>query len=731
MVYREAKDLRPNDSLMAIYKKYNRQGYEEVKSTIENSWKYTYWLADEYNIKNQKYSNIDKQHVSRHHVDHDKYNNNPNNIIQMTREEHMLLHAFSDITSANGGKSSHRKHPDLWEKTLGTDASKEKALNNSLRTRNKNKKLYLTKLSESLKKVWTEEMRQSASARAIKQWKEKKFSKINRKEAIQKTHLHHTCKVLYNITNKLEITETEYQDILNNNKNIFSYEKHLLKIRTIKRYFNNSFDDFVEYYKKYINENPLMNHRVISIQDDGIEDVYDFTVDEYHNFLLGAGVFVHNCHKTVRNALLELQQFKSINGRKFPNLKIIWGAVNPAKKEEEDADYDVEELDPAQLDRFHIIVELPNSPSLSFFKKKYGDYKAKILCDWWAKQPKEALKILSPRRLDYIGESFLKGLDIKYLLPESANVRDLVQQLSTDETVVKIKQLLENPTDDAMKEFLSNDDNFLKCKNELQNSKYWKYWKYINKEFVSQEMKGNTNFENYIIYKYISNDEFYKDIVDDAIKTDNNYKIGSIIKILQTEKFVPSNETITNFLSIDEVTKNLPKIAGKSSGGDNFSNSYHFNSWLSYREFDPSVIKLNTNHRKELLGRLERCFANAEKGNPYLIINFVISSLMSMQHATIKSINNYNFENILGSTLLFATRTLDSEKMKLLVKIVMNNIHKLNHADKFKKFVDLYDTIGTTANHAIVPEDLLKKINTIRTTLQIAGIDFSQREPIF
>ena len=234
-------------------------------------------------------------------------------------------------------------------------------------------------------------------------------------------------------------------------------------------------------------------------------------------------------HKTVRNALLELQQFKSINGRKFPNLKIIWGAVNPAKKVEEDADYDVEELDPAQLDRFHIIVELPNSPSLSFFKKKYGDYRAKILCDWWAKQPKEALKILSPRRLDYIGESFLKGLDIKYLLPESANVRDLVQQLSTDETVVKIKQLFANPTDEAMKEFLSNDDNFLKCKNELQNSKYWTYWKHINKEFISQEMKQNTNFENYVIYRYISGEELYKDIVDSAIKTDNNYKIGSPI----------------------------------------------------------------------------------------------------------------------------------------------------------------------------------------------------------
>jgi hypothetical protein len=52
-------------------------------------------------------------------------------------------------------------------------------------------------------------------------------------------------------------------------------------------------------------------------------------------------------NKVVRNALLELQQFKSINGRKFPKLKMVWGAVNPPKGEDDDSsDYDVDELDP-------------------------------------------------------------------------------------------------------------------------------------------------------------------------------------------------------------------------------------------------------------------------------------------------------------------------------------------------------------------------------------------------
>ena len=37
-----------------------------------------------------------------------------------------------------------------------------------------------------------------------------------------------------------------------------------------------------------------LNHTVVSVRPAGTADVYDFTVDEYHNFALSAGVFVHN-----------------------------------------------------------------------------------------------------------------------------------------------------------------------------------------------------------------------------------------------------------------------------------------------------------------------------------------------------------------------------------------------------------------------------------------------------
>jgi len=82
---------------------------------------------------------------------------------------------------------------------------------------------------------------------------------------------------------------------------------------------------------------------------------------------------LNRSHKKVRNAVLELIQFKSINGKKFPHLRIVWAAINPDNEDEEEEGnelkYDVEKLDPAIVDRFHIKVDVPYKPDASYFKR--------------------------------------------------------------------------------------------------------------------------------------------------------------------------------------------------------------------------------------------------------------------------------------------------------------------------------------------------------------------------
>ncbi len=66
--------------------------------------------------------------------------------------------------------------------------------------------------------------------------------------------------------------------------------------------------------------------------------------------------------------------------KRFNNLKIIWAAINP--EDDEDEVYDVEKLDPAQIDRFHVRVDIPYAVSTKYFKDKY-DGAGIAAVDWW------------------------------------------------------------------------------------------------------------------------------------------------------------------------------------------------------------------------------------------------------------------------------------------------------------------------------------------------------------
>lgn len=131
---------------------------------------------------------------------------------------------------------------------------------------------------------------------------------------------------------------------------------------------------------------------------------------------------LNRSHKKVRNAVMELVQFKSINGKPFKNLRIIWGAINPENRLEDSSEleYDVERLDPAQKDRFEIHVDVPFAPDRAYFLSKHGP-KSEAAMAWWKDLPSNVQKLVSPRRLDYALGVVAKGGDIRDVLPFSLN----------------------------------------------------------------------------------------------------------------------------------------------------------------------------------------------------------------------------------------------------------------------------------------------------------------------
>lgn len=135
----------------------------------------------------------------------------------------------------------------------------------------------------------------------------------------------------------------------------------------------------------------------------------------------------------VRNGVMELLQFKSINGRKFKNLKVIWTAINPA---DEDDTYDVDDLDPAQRDRFQIQVTIPYKPDVKYFLDKYGSI-GQTACEWWDSLPTEHRDLVSPRRLDYAVNAYNNGLDLMDVLNKEVRpktLKSMIEQVGTDLT---------------------------------------------------------------------------------------------------------------------------------------------------------------------------------------------------------------------------------------------------------------------------------------------------------
>ena len=166
---------------------------------------------------------------------------------------------------------------------------------------------------------------------------------------------------------------------------------------------------------------------------------------------------LNRSHKKVRNALMELLQFKSINGRPFHKLRLIWAMINP----EDEGQYQVEVLDKAQKDRFHIQIAVPYEPSIEYFTKKYDVKQAKSAIEWWKTLSAEDQMEVSPRRLDYALQIYnLPGGNLKDVLPHFVNPSKLLGLLKNGPVDEKLKEIFAANDIVAAKKFLQGENNF-------------------------------------------------------------------------------------------------------------------------------------------------------------------------------------------------------------------------------------------------------------------------------
>ncbi len=160
----------------------------------------------------------------------------------------------------------------------------------------------------------------------------------------------------------------------------------------------------------------------------------------------------------VRNAVMELIQFKSINGVPFRNLRMIWCAINP-EDDEQDLKYDVEELDEAQRDRFQIILDIPYQPDRAYFTRKFGTDVGIGAVEWWKALSPEQNVLVSPRRLEFALQVHMDGGDLRDVLPnKQLNLEQLRVRIEHGSISKKLENLFTASDEECAKVF--NNINF-------------------------------------------------------------------------------------------------------------------------------------------------------------------------------------------------------------------------------------------------------------------------------
>jgi len=308
--YREAKDLDEGDSLMPCYSRYstkeddpNMDGYAMLFQPALNEWDFVHILSDEYNILSGAYER--KRGRIRHHVDFNKLNNNPDNILRMNWKEHWQTHYNFTSEKHKNDKGYVEKlalgREKFWSDPKNREAYAKRMAERNLENWKKEEyreKMILT-LSEVNKKYIAEhpEKRKELSERATETlkrlWKipeyrqlfHDKIVKANKNRETNLTGKRKFEKICqYLKENNLPFNKDVYEEI---RKNIFETKSFTSWDLGIKKYYNND----VNYLLCSVNGNHKVSKKKFLKE---FVDVYDLTIENSHNFALSAGIFVHN-----------------------------------------------------------------------------------------------------------------------------------------------------------------------------------------------------------------------------------------------------------------------------------------------------------------------------------------------------------------------------------------------------------------------------------------------------
>ncbi len=304
----QAAALRPGASLMPLYRDVFR-GYEMVYQPIIGYYEPTHRLADEWNVRAELY--IDAPDTDRHHIDHNRRNNSPTNLIRMNESDHARYHNreyydsddFNPIEHGESIRAAFERlsvDEDWIARMSAAQRARVRAFWEEPRYANIREQLISQRVTywsdtknrdaqrERQQVYWENEDQRAERAEFSRSvWEQSDLPRRERQREIARA-----------INIRSEIDADQVRAALDKTGSIRGTARLLECDRSVFRRFPQVIDEF--------RGTKALNHKVVSVRAiPGSHDVYCLTVPEAGNFALEAGVFVKNCGLIVNVTPLE------------------------------------------------------------------------------------------------------------------------------------------------------------------------------------------------------------------------------------------------------------------------------------------------------------------------------------------------------------------------------------------------------------------------------------------
>lgn len=313
--YKKASDLRSGDSLMPLYRCEDEAGYEKMLNNKTGKYIYTHWVVSKSDNTNGiiEYCNPEDEELVVHHADFNKHNNSPHNLKKWGKHYHWVYH-YNIMSERMKNDPEYHTKASAWAKKAWANSDFRKRTIERLLKLNKEALANGTHIfqSEKIKII-----------RSLPEHAKFTSDRMLRLSAIgQHPFQIASTRQTSSITNYRRFADGSHpflrKDVKRKNKaatiarnkgaELRKLNSDRVRLRNLEPapgpcpYCGIEYEKYCSYisHTSQCHSNPNRmawnyNHKVVLIEDAGYADVYDFTVDGYHNFALTAGIFVHNC----------------------------------------------------------------------------------------------------------------------------------------------------------------------------------------------------------------------------------------------------------------------------------------------------------------------------------------------------------------------------------------------------------------------------------------------------